>query len=100
MEYPEFKGYLGDWLWATFATTEGTVTFMTGAEHAYLGVYRSNEGPDPAKTKFFKPQTGLAILDAIPPIGTKFSDTNQYGPQSQPNPAPGVCQRVVYLRFD
>ena len=99
-EYPEFKGYFGDWLWATFATTEGTVTFMTGAEHAYRGVHRPNEGPDPAKTKLYTPQIGLAILDAIPPIGTKFSDANQYGPQSQPDPAPGVCQRVMYLRFD
>ena len=99
-EYPEFKGYFGDWLWATFETTEGTVTFMNEAENTYLGVYRPNEGRDPAKTKLYTPQTGLALLDAIPPIGTKFSDADQYGPQSQPNPAPGVCQRVVYLRFD
>jgi len=98
--YPEFKGYFGDWLWATLATTEGKITLLTEAEHSYLGVYRPNEGPDPAKTKLHTPQTGLAFLDAIPPIGTKFSEANQYGPQSQPNPAPGVCQRVVYLRFD
>ena len=98
--YPEFKGYFGDWVWAAFETTEGRITLMTEAEHSYLGVYRPNEGDDPAHTKLHTPQTGLAFLDAIPPIGTKFSDADQYGPQSQPNPAPGLCQRTVYLRFD
>ncbi len=98
--YPEFKGYFGDWLWAAFETEEGTITLMTEAERSYLGVYRPVEGPDPAKTKLYMPPTGLAFLDAIPPIGTKFSDADQYGPQSQPNPAPGLCRRTVYLRFE
>ena len=97
--YPEFKGYFGDWVWAVFETTEGKITLMTEAEHSYLGVYRPNEGVDPAHTKLHTPQTGLAFLDAIPPIGTKFSDADQYGPQSQPNPAPGMVRRTVYLRF-
>jgi len=98
--YPEFKGYFGDWLWAAFETTEGKITLMTEAEHSYLGLYRPNEGADPAHTKLHTLQTGLAFLDAIPPIGTKFADADQYGPQSQPNSAPGLCSRTVYLRFD
>ena len=98
--YPEFKGYFGDWRWAAFETAEVKITWMTEAEHSYLGVYRPNEGTDPAHTKLHTPPTGLAFLDAIPPIGTKFSDADQYGPQSQPNPAPGLCSRTVYLRFD
>ncbi len=98
--YPEFKGYFGDWLWASFETNQGRITAMTGAEHAYLGIYRPNEGHDAAHTKLYTSETGLAFLDAIPPIGTKFSDANQYGPQSQPNPAPGICTKTVYLRLD
>ncbi len=98
--YPEFKGYFGDWVWAAFETDEGKITWLTEAEHSCLGVYRPNEGADPAKTRLYTPQTGLALLDAIPAIGTKFSDADQYGPQSQPNPAPGLCRRTVYLRFD
>lgn len=98
--YPEFKGYFGAWRWAVFETTEGKITLMTEAERGYLGVYRPNEGPDPAHTKLYTPQTGLALFDAIPPIGTKFSDADQYGPQSQPNPAPGLVRRTMYMRFE
>ena len=98
--YPEFKGYFGDWRWAVFETEEGAITLVTEAERAYLGVYRPNEGPEPAKTQLYTPSTGLALLDAIPPIGTKFSEAGQYGPQSQPNPAPGLCRRTVHLHFD
>jgi hypothetical protein len=100
-EYPEFKGYFGDWLWATFKTAEKrSITLMAASDGTFLGVYRPNEGSDPARTKLYTPQTGLAVFDAIPPIGTKFSDADQYGPQSQPNPAPGECRRTLYLRFD
>lgn len=98
--FPEFKGYFGDWLWASFETGEGRVTFVAEDAGTYLGVYRPNEGPDPAKTRLFTPQTGLALLDAIPPIGTKFAEAAQYGPQSQPNPAPGLVRRTVWLRFE
>lgn len=97
--FPEFKGYFGDWRWAVFETDEGGITLVSEAEHGYLGVYRPNEGPEPAKTKLYTPQTGLALLDAIPPIGTKFGEAGQYGPQSQPNAAPGTVRRTVYLRF-
>jgi hypothetical protein len=38
---------------------------MTEAEHAYLGVYRPNEGPDPAETKLFAPSTRLAQRCAL-----------------------------------
>ena len=98
--YPEFKGYFGDWQWAVFQTTEGTITAVTEQEHCYLGVFRPSEGRDPANTKLFTPPTGLAFLDAVPPIGTKFSEPEKLGPQSQSNKAPGKCRRTVYLRFD
>jgi hypothetical protein len=98
--FPEFKGYFGDWLWAAFETEEGRLTLLTEDTGTYLGVYRPNEGPEPAKTRLYTPETGLALLDAIPPIGTKFAEAGQYGPQSQPNPPPGLVRRTVWLRVD
>jgi hypothetical protein len=99
-DYPEFKGYFGEWRWAAFETEEGRLTMVTDAACGYLGIYRPNEGPEPAKTKLYTPQTGLAALDAIPPIGTKFGEPGGYGPQSQPNPASGLVRRTLYVRFD
>ena len=98
--FPEFKGYFGNWFWATFETEEGWITFMSSSGDTYLGVYRPNEGPDPARTKIYTPPTGLAVFDAIPPIGTKFTDPHQSGPQSQPNPAQIENRNVIFLRFD
>ena len=98
--FPEFKGYFADWQWAVFETSEGKITAATEQEHSYLGVYRPNEGRDPKSTKVFTPPTGLAFLDAIPAIGSKFIEPARRGPQSQPNKAPGSCKRTVYLRFD
>ena len=98
--FPEFKGYFGDWIWASFDTEEGRVTLVSEDAGTYLGVYRPNEGTDPTKTRLYTPQTGLAVFDAIPPIGTKFAEAAQYGPQSQPNPAPGLVRRTVWLRFE
>ncbi len=99
-DYPEFKGYFDDWRWAVFETKRVTITVVPETGSGYLGIYRPNEGLIPAHTKLYTPQTGLAFLDAIPPIGTKFSDADQYGPQSQPNPSPGLVRRTVWLRFD
>lgn len=98
--YPEFKGYFGDWQWAQLETTEGKITLINGQEPGYLGVYRPVEGRTPARTELFTPATGLALLEAIPPIGNKFTAPQKVGPQSQPNPAPGTRRRTVYLKFD
>lgn len=99
-DYPEFQGYFGEWQWVEFDTADGTITAVNGeGEAPYLGVYRPTEGRDPAKTQLFTPPTGLAFLDAIPPIGNKFTPPEKVGPQSQPNAAPGICRRTVRLRF-
>ena len=98
--YPEFKGYFGEFQWAVFQTSEGAITLLTPQEHCYLGVYKPHEGKQPKGAEVFTPPTGLALLDAIPPIGNKFMGPEKVGPQSQPNPAPGTCRRTVWLRFE
>lgn len=98
-EYPEFQGYFGDWQWVEFETADGTITAVNEQGCPFLGVYRPTEGRDPMKTELFTPPTGLAFLEAIPPIGNKFTPPEKVGPQSQPNAAPGTCRRVVRLRF-
>lgn len=98
-EYPEFQGYFGEWQWVEFETADGTITAVNEQGSPFLGVYRPTEGRDPAKTQLFTPPTGLAFLEAIPPIGNKFTPPEKVGPQSQPNPAPGTWRRTVSLRF-
>lgn len=98
--YPEFKGYFADWEWATLATTEGRVTLATADAGTFLGLYRPDEGKSPMSAKCSAPESGIAILDAIPAMGNKFGSPANLGPQSLPNPAPGERSRTVYLTFE
>ncbi|HEX5398401.1 MAG TPA: glycoside hydrolase family 2 TIM barrel-domain containing protein [Verrucomicrobiae bacterium] len=77
---PEFKGYFRDWRWATFDTSEGKFTVRTAAPESYLGIYTPNDGP--VGPLLALPQTGLAFLDVIPAMRTKFLTQERMGPQS------------------
>lgn len=99
-DFPEFKGYYKDWRWVVFTTEEGTITMVNETPELFLGVYRPNDGPAPANTKVNVPDTGIALLHGIPPIGTKFDKAEVLGPQSQKNQASGVYRGVVWLHFD
>jgi len=95
--FPEFKGYFGAWRWATFTTTEGAVTFENAGDAGFLGVYRPNDGPD--RPILHLPATGLALLDVIPAMGTKFTLPSLLGPESQSRTVSGVHHGAVVLRF-
>lgn len=95
--FPEFKGYFRGWRWATFATTDGAVTFENAGKAGFLGVYRPNDGPD--RPILHLPATGLALLDVIPAMGTKFTLPDVLGPESQPRQVSGVHHGSVVLRF-
>jgi len=99
-DYPEFKGYYRDWRWVVFETADAEITMINGAEDVFLGLYRPNDGPNPAKTKLDAPETGLALLHGIPAIGTKFHRPGELGPESQKNEAGGVYRGALWLRFD
>ena len=96
-DYPEFKGYFAGWRWAAFETTAGSVTFINESGDSHLGVYKPRDGRD-GVSDF--PETGLAILDVIPPIGSKFQPPNQLGPQSRQRNVSGTTRGSVLFRFD
>jgi hypothetical protein len=95
--FPEFKGYFRDWQWVVFTTTEGALTIENGTDGGFLGVYRPNDGPD--RPVLHLPATGLALLDVIPAMGSKFTLPEAHGPESQPRRVSGVhhgSMRVVF----
>ena len=96
--FPEFKGYFRDWQWAAFSTAEGTLTIENGTDRGYLGVYRPNDGPE--KPVLNLPLTGLAVLDVIPAMGSKFTLPEVHGPESQSRQVSGAHHGRVYFQFD
>ena len=101
-EYPEFKGCFGKVRWLRLETAEGPITVVAGdARGADLQVLRPSFPPADllAKTVVELPDCGLAVLDAIPAIGTKFSPADRLGPQGQPAPVPVTHRGRVSLRF-
>ena len=95
--YPEFKGYFRDWQWAVFTTTEGALTVENGAGGGFLGVYRPNDGRD--RPVLNLPATGLAFLDVIPAMGSKFTLPEAIGPESQTRTVTGVHHGAVRFVF-
>lgn len=97
--YPEFKGFFGLWCWAQFQTADATIMLVNGDDRDFLGVFRPRDGKDPMSTQLFLPETGIAILDAIPAIGNKFMPPEKLGPQSQPAALSGLQRGAVWLRI-
>ena len=98
-DYPEFKGYYRDWQWVVFETKDTDISIVNGTDDLFLGIYRPNDGENPRNTKLNVPETNIAFLSGIPPIGTKFLRPEQLGPQGQKNQAAGKYNGTVYLRF-
>jgi hypothetical protein len=99
-DFPEFKGYYRDWRWVVFETEEGDITVVNGTDDLFLGVYRPNDGPNPANTKLDVLVTGIAFLHGIPPIGNKFDKPDVLGPESQKNKAAGKYKGTVWFHFE
>jgi hypothetical protein len=98
-DFPEFKGYYRDWSWVTFETEESDITVVNETDNLFLGVYTPNDGPAPANTKLDVPQTGIALLHGIPPIGTKFQQAEALGPEGQKNAAFAIYRGNVWFHF-
>jgi len=96
-DYPEFKGYFAGWRWATFETMAGSVTLINESGDSHLGVYGPKDGRDGVGDF---PETGLALLDVIPAVGSKFQPPDQLGPQSQQRHVSGTTHGSVLFRFD
>jgi len=80
-EYPEFKGYFADVQWMQFITSEGRFGIQP-FEDLFLGVYTPRDGRD--HILYTLPETGIAILRAIPAVRNKVNTTDLNGPSAQP----------------
>ncbi|MBO9729806.1 MAG: glycoside hydrolase family 2 [Chitinophaga sp.] len=85
--YPEFKGYHANVYQATFHTTEQPITFYNGNAGTFLQVFRPQapQGAANNNTNPAFPEGDIGFMSAIAPIGTKFQDAAQMGPESQRN---------------
>jgi hypothetical protein len=99
-QYPEFKGYHANTCWATLSTTEGAITMVAAEEGLFLRLFTAAAGPDPRNATAPYPAGNISFLDGIPPIGNKFHNVTQLGPESQPNTAVGDYHRSIYFRFE
>ncbi|HEX8627099.1 MAG TPA: glycoside hydrolase family 2 TIM barrel-domain containing protein [Catenuloplanes sp.] len=97
--YPEFKGYHANTYWATLGTSQGTITIASAQENLFLRLFTPNLGPNPMSATALFPGGNISLLDAISPIGNKFTGASQLGPESQLTAAAGPYRRTVYLRF-
>ncbi|MBN1924305.1 MAG: hypothetical protein JW798_00590, partial [Prolixibacteraceae bacterium] len=96
--YPEFKGFFGNWHWATFKTTEGKISMATGSFENYLGVYAPRDGRDSLLYSF--PGMGISVLDIIPAVRNKVNTTDLIGPQSQAKHVSGERSGTIWFRFE
>ena len=85
--YPEFKGFHSNLYAADLTTDEGVIRLVAASEDLYLHLFTPDK---PVKrnndnTLGIFPEGQLSILNAISPVGTKFKQANEMGPQSQQN---------------
>ena len=94
--YPEFKGYFADVEWMQLSTAEGQIGIIEPT--GYVGVYTPRDGRD--HLLYDLPQTGLAVLKAIPAVRNKVNTTDLNGPSAQPYWAKGADTIRFILRID
>ncbi len=81
--YPEFKGYYSNLYWARiYDQQDHHFTVYSHTEDLFLRLFTPEEAPQPARTTVSHPPGNLSFMLGIPPIGTKFKDAEELGPQS------------------
>jgi hypothetical protein len=96
--YPEFKGYFANVSWINFKTSEGAINLVNQTPDAYVGVYEPRDGRD--KLLYTLPQSGISVLNVIPPVRNKVNTTDLIGPSSQPRWVDGTYTGRIVLKFD
>ena len=95
--YPEFKGYFGNVSWMNIQTKEGTISLTNETPDAYIGVYQPRDGRD--RLLYTLPESGISVLNVIPPVRNKVNSTDLCGPSSQPKWVNGPQTGRVIFRF-
>jgi hypothetical protein len=98
-QYPEFKGYFAEVRWLELATRQATITMLMPGRGRMVQVLTPKWPRESINALTVFPDTTLALLDGIPPIGDKFHKVGTIGPQSAPNQANGDCQGSCDLHF-
>ena len=95
--YPEFKGYFNNWKQLSLRTEEGEIGLANNGPDNYLGVFTPRDGRDVLLYTF--PETGIAVLQVIPPVRNKVNTTDLIGPSSQPHWVSGIHRGSIFLNF-
>ena len=95
--YPEFKGYFGDVSWMNIRTKEGIISLTNETPDAYVGIYQPRDGRD--RLLYTLPESGISLLNVIPPVRNKVNSTDLCGPSSQPKWVNGPQTGRIVFRF-
>jgi len=82
--------------WMRLNTSEGAIGLETSA--GKIGVYTPRDGRD--HLLYTLPETGIAILKAIPAVRNKVNTTDLNGPSAQPYWSKGKGRINAILRFE
>ncbi len=96
--YPEFKGYFGSVSWMSIRTKEGTISLRNETPDSYIGVYQPRDGRD--RLLYTLPESGISVLNVIPPVRNKVNSTDLCGPSSRPKWVDGSQTGRLVLRFE
>lgn len=96
--YPEFKGYFGSVSWMSIRTKEGTISLTNETPDSYIGVYQPRDGCD--RLLYTLPESGISVLNVIPPVRNKVNSTDLCGPSSQPKWVDGSQTGRLVIRFE
>jgi hypothetical protein len=106
-EYPEFKGYYSNFYGVQIQTKELPITVISATQDLFLHLFtpgtakfstRSTGVRGEVNPKF--PDGNISFLHGISAIGTKFSNADAEGPQSQKNSYHGETLKcTLYFRF-
>ena len=95
--YPEFKGYFGSVSWMNIRTKEGTICLTNETPDTYIGIYQPRDGRD--RLLYTLPESGISVLNVIPPVRNKVNSTDLCGPSSQAKWVNGSQTGRIVFRF-
>ena len=99
--YPEFKGCFADVRWLQLDTAEGTITVVNDSGVPFMQVLTPEFPPAriAGHTVPPLPVGGLGLLDAIPPMGSKFQAADAVSPDGEETVAHGEYHGAVSFYF-